>query len=887
MEAGHNNIFQEFKKTCQTFSGKTCIKFKKGDGYSSITYKQLFSRVLTLQDTLLKSGIKPGDRVAILLTNGPHWPTAFFAAASIQAVSVPIDIQLNQEAIKEILLHSSTKLILTEERFGIALGEILGNDVPRNIIFIDRCIWSDDDKQFAGDSIFSRFSDNKLAALFYTSGTTKEQKAVMLTHKNLLSNVASIKKVNILKTSDTIMSLLPLHHIYPFTLTCLVPLLSGSIICYLQTAMHNELFAGLKENKVTIFVGVPQLFALIERSISDQLKKFGTIAGWGMNVTAELCHKLSTASGGNLSKKVFSNLHAAFGGHLRLMTSGGAKLDPEVARSFLRWGFNIIEGYGLTETSPVVTFNPVGSVTIGSVGKPLFGVKVKIVNSDEDKIGEIAVKGDNVMLGYYRNQELSKKVLRDGWFFTGDLGFIDKKGYLYITGRSDEIIILPSGKKINPEKIEAHYLKSRYIKDICVFYVKAKDRQGHLFAVVVPDEEYLRRNKHININFKIRWELDGFSQRLPDYQRIKGFVLTQNSLARTRLGKLMRYKIAEEYSSGEIKLQKKPKEKEAGISNFEETALRYLSKMLDREVSLEDHLELDLGLDSLGRIELLSSLQDVVSVGIDDSLALELFEARTIKELITKARRALPETAFSGFLKREEAVFWPQVLSQPLDKSEMKKLKLNFNFIERCIAILELIIIKILFGIFFLANTRGKNNIPKEPPFVVAANHVTYFDPFFVICALPIKLLLKTYFVGFGVIFRHPLVAWGARFHRLVPIDADLNLAQALRVCKYLIKENKILVYFPEGQRSADGKLKEFRKGIGILVKESGADVLPVFLKGVEKVWPRTRALPRPARVTAIIGNKLGLSQLKKGSGKDEYEIIAENLKKEIAKLIK
>ena len=867
------NIFQAFKQTCEAHPRKTCLKAKKGEGFESLTYAELYEKVLILRNKLAERGVRPGERIAILLNNGAYWPIAFFAGMSLQAVVVPIDIQLVSDDIKEILIHSASKLLLTEERFSVSLGEVISRTSETKALFLDRQDWGKKVKE--EDSSLdkrSMFGEHKLAAIFYTSGTTQGHKAVMLTHKNLLFNFASIKKVNIFTEDDVFISLLPLHHAYPFMVTCLGPLLEGATVCYLASMLHHELFSFMKENRATIFIGVPQIFSLIEHSIMDRLKKYGFLI------------KMVALS---LPRVFLKDLRSAFGEHIRFLVSGGAKLDPDIARNFSRWGFKIVEGYGLTETSPVVTFNSGDISKFDSVGKAIPDVEVKCVNENDGGIGEIAVRGDSVMLGYYRDLNLTKSVFQEGWFLTGDLGLIDKKGYVHITGRINEIIVLPSGKKINPEKIEAHYLKSPFIKEMCVLFARSGPEAGHLTAVIVPDEDYLRSKKYFNINFKIRWELEGYSQKLPPYQRIKGFVLTSEALPRSRLGKLIRYKIEEKYKSGAFKQEERKEAKEEKLSHFEELALQYLSKILKKEVRIDDHLELDLGLDSLGRIELLSSLQDLINVGIDDSLALELFQSRTVRELISRAKQALPESAFSGLLKRDDSIFWSQLLKEPPCEETKKRLKLHFDAFERFVALLEVLLIKFLCRTVFSVKVKGRENVPKDGPFVIISNHVTFLDAFFVLCALPFRLIMKTYFVGFGDIFGHPLIAWGVRFHRLIPIDSNINLAESLRVCRYILSKDKVLVYFPEGQRSPDDTLKEFRKGIGILAKESDAKILPLYIGGAYKVWPRSRAFPLPADVTIKIGECLDVAGLSKGEGEDVYSVIANNLREKVTKLAK
>jgi long-chain acyl-CoA synthetase len=882
------NIFQAFRDSCSQHPEKICIKFKKGDAYEGLTYGALYQRVCVLRNVLIKEGVQPGHRVALLLTNSYHWPVAFFAAASVQAVAVPIDTQLPSDEIRAILTHSGAKMLLTEDRFDIALGAVLTWDTAVRILFVDRLESSFGERIKEGHVLLSAYPPSKLAALFYTSGTTQERKAVMLTHGNLLANAASIDKLGIIASDDTIMSLLPLYHTYPFMITCLVPFLKGACVCYAPSMAHQELFNGIRENKVTVFVGVPQLFSLIERSISDRIKKAGFIISWSTERLVDAGAGLSALTGRNISKEILKKVHAVFGGSLRLMTSGGAKLDPETARNFYRWGFRVIEGYGLTETSPVVTFSSPEARRFGSVGRPLPGVEVKIMGPNEEGAGEVAVRGDSVMLGYYRAPHLTAAVLRDGWFLTGDLGSIDKKGFLYLTGRSNELIVLPSGKKVNPEVVEAHYLKSPYLKEVCVLCAPDGPESGSLAAVIVPDEDLLRKHKHLNIHFKIKWELDASSQRLPPYQRIHGFVLTGEAMPRTRLGKLVRYKVEQKYAAGgfhQAPSVEKALESEK-LSRFEELALNYISKIVKKEVRIDDHLELDLGLDSLGRIELLSALQDLVSVGIDDSLALDLFQSRTVRELITKARQALPEDVFSGSVKRDDTVFWPHVLLEPLSEESRKRLKLRFDGFDTLIAALEVLILKVFYRSVFSLRVEGKENIPKDGPFVIAPNHVSYLDAFYVLCAMPLSVVLRTYFVGFGAIFNHPLVAWAVRFHRLIPIDADLNLAEALKVCVALLRQGKSLVYFPEGQRSADGQLKEFRKGIGILLKETNVKVLPIYIKGAYEAWPRSRAFPLPANITVRIGAPLEPQELTSSAGEDPYLTAAAVLKSKVAALV-
>jgi len=877
------NIFQAFEESCRAHPARIAIKLKRPDGYDALTYGQLLERTRALRAVFARRGIRAGSRVALLMSNGPDWVASFFAAVSLQAVAVPIDAQMAPQDVRQIITHAGVCLLVTQEKFGVALSEILG-DVPVEIPFFIDLSWEETPEEEAAPVPPADFGPHKLAALFYTSGTTSTHKAVMLTHANILANVASVRALNLLKPDDVILSILPLHHTYPFMVTCLVPMMDGSTAVYLQSLMHHEIFAALQENRVTVFVGVPQLYSLIARSITDKIEKFGGLVRWGADRVMDVCSFVSRTSGRNVAKTVLRKLHETMGGHLRFMASGGAKIDPETARNFYRWGLPIVEGYGLTETSPVVTFNPMNPTKYGTVGKILPGVRVRIDKAGSDGVGEICVRGKNVMLGYYRAPALTKKVVRDGWFFTGDLGTLDKEGYVSVTGRRNEILVLPNGKKVNPEEVEAHYGACPYIKEMCVLYAKGGQDAGHLVAVIVPDEDLLRAHKHVNIGFKIRWELDSYSQKVSPYKRLRGFVLTPESLPRTRLGKLIRYQVETKYAAGAYSENIKERKLET-LTPFEETAVKYLSRIMAREVHIDDHLEIDLGLDSLGRIELLSSLQDLVSVGIDDSLALELFSARTVREVVTKAHQALPESAFDGIIKREETVFWSQLLREAPSAKSLERIKLSFDRYDRAVAYGMAWAFKFFMRVCFAVRIKNKERIPEKGPYIVAANHVSFLDPFYLLCALPNRAIVNTYFVGFGEIFNKPLIAWAVRFCRLVPIDINMDMAESLRVCRYLLGKGKIVVYFPEGQRSGDGKIKEFRKGIGILIRESAARVLPFFLEGAFKVWPRSRPLPLPGRVTVRVGPMADPQALGLGISGDPYAAVAKGLETRVAEL--
>ena len=882
------NIFQAFLKAYQQFPDNTAVIFKKDSGSHSFSYSHLFSSSKKLAYVLSLMGVKRGQRVAIVLENGPYWPLAFFSIMGIQAVAVPVDAQLDFPRIKDIIFHSQSVLVITQNKFVQKYAKQWKDIKGIKTIDLDSPDILKKPSRFEKIPMYINFEKDKLAALFYTSGTTGEYKAVMLTHRNLLSNFYSIKKLNIFSPKDVIISILPLHHTYSFMATCLVPLLEGTTICYPESLSFKDISICMQENGVTLFTAVPQFFHKICAMVEDKINKKPLVSRLLLTGVINCCWVLSKVTRKNYAKLIFKDVHCLFGERLKIMISGGARLDPKANARLTKWGFKILEGYGLTETSPVVSISPLASPKVGSIGKPIPDVRVKLVNKNAEGVGEVAIRGDNVMLGYYRLPNVTSKVFDRDWFLSGDLGYFDKRGYLYLVGRNNDMIVLSSGKNINPEELEMHY-SHRFIKEICIIGQKGaiygQDKQ--MIAVIVPDEEYMRSCGEVDIRGRVKWVLDGLSQQLPSYKRINGFVLTKTELPKTRLGKVKRYELSQKLVEGKFKDSDEPGTQEQ-LSRFEENALEYLSKFLKKKLKMADHLELDLGLDSLDRIELLSSLQELFSVEVPDDLALKLFESRTVGELITYSQNIVADDAFEKLTHRDEDVFWSDIFKTPPLQGTTDSIKLVLSLFDNCISFLLVIIIKSIFKIFFLLKVEGKNNIPKEGPFIIVANHTTYLDGLIVASSLPFRLILNTYFVGMGPIFRHPLLSWSTNICRIIPIDININLAETLKACNFLLEKGKILCYFPEGQRSADGLLTTFKKGIGILVKESTVkelSILPIYISGAYQVWGRHMKVPRLSRIKVMIAPLLKGNELVVENVSSPYATVAENLRIKIATL--
>ena len=871
-----DNIFLVFKEIVIKRKEAPALFFKKNNKYQCLSYEELYEKAVNFGNFLLEKGINPQDKVAILLENSFLWPISFMGIMYAKAVVVPLNYLASEEELNYLLTHSESRILLTTFNLYSKAKEITRN-LNCQIIVLEEDLFEKE----PGAEIDMDFSDtekDKVALLVYTSGTTSTPKGVMLTHHNLLSNMRSLLKLNILKPTDCFISILPLYHSYPFLTNLLLPLLSGAKISYPSQIEADAILECIQKTGVTIFVGVPRLFSLFHEKISSQLKKhpFWFLLNPLLNIFLPL-RKWNI----NLAKILLSPLHKKFS-KVRLFISGGAKLDIKVAKDFYKWGFTLLEGYGLTEASPVVSFNLPHKFKFGSAGLSIPDVEVKIKDFQNQGWGEILIKGENVMRGYYKEEDLTKEVIRDGWLHTKDLGFIDKEGFLFIQGRQTETITLSSGKKINPEEIEVLYLRSPYIKEICILLPKKIER---LCAVIFPDYEYFKSQKVTQIKEKIRWEVENISKKLPSYQRIYQYVITTEPLPKTALGKLKRFQIEKKFynlfeSSQRVK-RELPQDKEILSHPLCQKALSYLSQKLKREIHLDDHFELDLGLDSLEQIELFLGFQKTTGIRISDEDALEIFSVRD-------ALRKLYELSTQKKLSPQViSTQWKEILSQI--PSEVKRLiPLKQNFLEKILNFILSIFLVIFTKIFFFLKVEGKNNLPKEGPYILYSNHNSYLDGFIIASSCSPFLVQKMYFLGYSKYFKHPLIRPFIKLFRLVSIDPVFQLIESMQACSYILKNFKIFCLFPEGTRSPDGKIQKFKKGIGILVKELGIDVFPVYIKGTYEAWPRYRLFPRPYRVKIVFGEKISPCELIEQEDvetQELYQIITEKLRNKLIQL--
>jgi long-chain acyl-CoA synthetase len=554
------------------------------------------------------------------------------------------------------------------------------------------------------------------------------------------------------------------------------------------------------------------------------------------------------AAGINLGPMLFRRVHKGLGGRMRLMVAGGSRFDPAIGHQLYRLGFDIIQGYGLTETSGAATLTRPGDRALETVGQPLPGNHVRIAatasSEDGNGDGEVLIAGPIVMQGYYNRPDATAAALRDGWLWTGDLGRLDARGRLTITGRKKEIIVLSSGKNIYPEEIEAVYRKSAFISEICVLGLARAEEPSaeRLYAVVVPDEQKLRERKIANVGDIIRFEMEGASVDLPHHKRVLGYEIWFEPLPRTSTGKIKRFEVQRRVS--EVTAAKREpgaalsEEDKAFLERPELSAILAVIKGAVKGGALvtpDANLELDLGLDSMERVELLTALEQQAGASIPEEELQRLYTVRELAEsLIAHARddqsRAAPAS-------------WGTLLSTDAADQAAFRQWLQPHWLVPALVYFGFRALRVLLRPGLKVRLSGTERFPGRGPYLICPNHQSYLDPFFVVVALPFRLARQVFFVGATEYFETPLTRWLARQVNLVPVDPDAALVSAMQAGAAGLREGRVLVLFPEGERSIDGDVRTFKKGAAILAHHLQVPIVPVAVRGAFELWPRNRPL--------------------------------------------
>ena len=537
------NIAARFFVTADSQGDAPAVGISGDDAY--LSYRQLADRVK--ECSLFLGRLMPGETVGLLSENRPEWSKAYLAVLSSGGTVVPVDSLLKAEELKKVFVESKIEKIFVSHRFIDVVEKIVSEiDVPIAIIDLEN-IPRQDISQFQPYYVTN---PDDAAVLIFTSGTTGSSKQVILTHNNILSSIESIIECILFQHGDRFLSVLPLHHTFEGTVGFLLPLLNGCAVYYVKEINSREILTGIQKHKITHFLSVPLIYEKIYHGILGAIKKAPPMRRALFSVLNKSTRAIYALTGKNAGKKFFASMREKAGlSSIELFVSGGAALSVEVCRGFNLLGLTLIEGYGLTETAPVLTVNRPWNIQFGSVGQAMPQVQLKIDNPDANGVGEILAKGPMVTPGYKDNPEATKALFRDGWLCTGDMGLIDKKGFLSIKGRVKNLIVSAAGKNIYPEEIEAQLLGSEYILEAMVYGHQADNGREEVAALIYPDYDILSTELEKTVETitdddlraKVGGEIAQICSHMADYKRVKHIQYTREELIKTSTKKVKRY----------------------------------------------------------------------------------------------------------------------------------------------------------------------------------------------------------------------------------------------------------------------------------------------------------------------------------------------------------
>ena len=546
------------KQTGEIYGDRPAYVFKteEKDKFRTITHSEFREQINELGTVLIKMGLKD-KRIAVISENRYEWELSYLAISAGVGVVVPLDKALPANELESLILRSQVEAIiysskydgimnLLREKKNTNLKYFISMDLDENTqgIYSEKALIEKGKKLISeGNTEYldAKIDPDKMGIMLFTSGTTAMSKAVMLSHKNIVTNIMDIIQRFDLTEEDRFLSFLPLHHVFECTVGFLYPISIGGSIAFCEGVKHMA--NNIKEFEITAMISVPAVFDIIYRKVMKTIEKKGKLEALekGKKIS-QLLLKVKI----DLRKQLFKEVHESLGPKLKLVVTGGAALDPETEKGFNDLGFDVEQGYGLTETAPVIAAETPKCRKLGSIGKKFPSVEVKIDDPDEDGIGELMAKGPSIMLGYYENEEATKDALeKDGWFHTGDLARIDKDGFIFISGRKKSVIVLNNGKNVFPEEIETLLNKVEGIKESFVYEKKEADGDVKVCVKIVYDKELIKDLYNIEGEEKIKeflWEkVKEINKLMPKYKYVREMIISEEPLIKTTTLKIKRH----------------------------------------------------------------------------------------------------------------------------------------------------------------------------------------------------------------------------------------------------------------------------------------------------------------------------------------------------------
>jgi len=846
-------------RQAESIPDKIALQMKRGSEWVRYSYSQLYEVSRQVAFMLWERGYREGDRVILFAENQPEWGIAYLAAVQIGVIVVPIDPQTAEEEIFALAEYTESKAILASEACATRLQstpikpsvESASPEFLNINSFCQPFECEQTEISVPTDSELPAVPDNfpdvdidpdTVASIIFTMGTTVDARGAMISHRGFIANVVAVSKALPPEDTDRFLSVLPLYHALGFSCNFLMSIYAGTTITYTNSLRPTSILAIMRETKTTVLIGVPRLFQLLY----DTIKRYVVQSPEAMEAP--------------LDPETVEEIQAALGGHIRVLVSGGAALPDEVYDRFMEFGLTIYQGYGMTEASPVLSVNPHHKSKRGTVGPEVQGVQLQIINPDDNGIGEIVASSPSLMQGYYRNQAMTEQVIRDGLLYTGDLGYFDEEGYLYLTGRSKDVIVSGAGKNIYPVELEALYQHSPLISEICVVGMSTDNLFEAAHAIIVPVHDDNRDGTEVEK--AIHQHIQERAQDLPTYQHLQTVHFWDTELPKSSDAMIDRQRVKEvlqEHLSRQTQEAPQPDpvkdtlatdenegaskstvapDTPAGVEEVIIFELSRLARLPADQIHLNSNLGTELGLDSMARVELLLLLESRLQRSIPDELIARIRTVGDVTETVKtlQSDSALPpvDEETSAYIVRSES-----------------------SLISAALATLFRFGVWAIYRCYFSIKCNGLENLPREP-YIIAANHSSHLDTLAIMTVLGDECKRLRVLAAKDYWFSTRFKSWfSGELLKFVPFDRHANFLQGLRISQGVLKQNECLLIYPEGTRSVTGELQPFKPGLGLLAYETGSPIVPAYIDGTYHALPKGSNLPRKSRVRVTFGKPI------------------------------
>jgi len=886
---------------------------------------------------LKAAGLGPGERVLLYAPNSPRWVIACLGLLRLGAVPVPVDSQADAADLDHISASSGARWAFTTSHLAAQLAEAVTGERVKPILLDGNAVVADsaegvdagrdadrdrtpDDHprtgaartlaDLAGPPDLQATAQPQAdtselpavpdadaeAVLFFTSGTSGLPKGVPLTHRNLLANVAALLGEGILTKADRVLLPLPLHHVYPFSLGLLVPVTCGVPVVLPQALTGPALARAMDAGEVTLILGIPRLYTALLGAVERRLVAFGRPARWAFDGLLGLATAVRRHTGLHLGRGLFAPLRRRVAPRLRLLVSGGAALDPDLAARLEGLGWIVATGYGLTETAPILTIMHPGERRFDSAGRALPGVELRIGEraggadaGDDSGIGEVQARGPSVFSGYLADANSSDAFTDDGWFRTGDLGSLDAEGWLHLSGRASSRIVLSGGENVDPEAVEARLAAWPDIAEAGVL-----EHDGALAAVLVPERDTARNTDAETLRERLREAAGAALADAPSWQQPSRIEIDRRPLPRTRLGKLRRKRLRERFDA--LRLGR-TQPSTAGLiprgdlapddrTLIDDPAASRVWAWLgerfeDQRIEPDTDLRLDLGVDSLEWVAIGLELQDAVGLALDEDA---IGRVESVRDLLREAAAA--GTTEAGGSSGEDLEARLGEAEAMLDGEQLERLAPPGRAAMLLAAVLQ-VLARGVMRWWFRLDAAGMEHLPASGPCILAPNHESALDPIAIAAVLSPAQRRNTFWGGFTEhMFSTPWMRAVSRAFRVLPVAPAKRPVTSLAYGAAALARGGMLVWFPEGRRHPGEAIKPFRPGVGTLARAQRAAVVPCLIRNTGAALPPGAWWPKRRRIVLRIGPVAVAQTLEtEGHGDTPAERIADALRRRMLAL--